>query len=389
MAHTAKSSKLLRFSLAAFALSGGGFGAGCSGTDAGSESDSNTSGSASSALVVSPDLVISQVYGGGGNSLATYTHDFIELFNRGTTSVSLSGKSIQYASSTGKFSNAANIIALPSASVAPGSYYLIQLASAANVGSALPTPDLVTTGTEAIGLANSKAKIALVDSASLLNACGDSLALCTDGAWIDLVSYGASSQSETSPTAATSNTTAAIRKSVGCVDTGNNSADFDVATPTPRNSATTAVNCANVPQPVDAGPPDTGTPIDSGVVVDAGGTDSSVGTDAGKIDSGVKTDGGVRTDGGAKTDAGTAADDAGTAEEDDAGTTAPPKDAGAAKKDSGAPKSSSSTTTTPNNPDSGGCSVSATPTGASGATGTAGLAFFGLALAALTRRRKA
>ena len=30
---------------------------------------------------VSPDLVISQVYGGGGNGGAPYTHDFIELFD--------------------------------------------------------------------------------------------------------------------------------------------------------------------------------------------------------------------------------------------------------------------------------------------------------------------
>jgi hypothetical protein len=29
-------------------------------------------------------VVISQVYGGGGNTGATYTHDFIELFNSGT-----------------------------------------------------------------------------------------------------------------------------------------------------------------------------------------------------------------------------------------------------------------------------------------------------------------
>ncbi|MDH1603955.1 MULTISPECIES: hypothetical protein [unclassified Empedobacter] len=29
-------------------------------------------------------VVISQVYGGGGNSGAKYTHDFIELFNRGS-----------------------------------------------------------------------------------------------------------------------------------------------------------------------------------------------------------------------------------------------------------------------------------------------------------------
>ncbi len=34
-------------------------------------------------LAVSPDIVISQVYGGGGNAGATYTHDYIELFNRG------------------------------------------------------------------------------------------------------------------------------------------------------------------------------------------------------------------------------------------------------------------------------------------------------------------
>src|SRR2546425_9442782 len=49
----------------------------------------------------SPDLVISQVYGGGGNTGATYTNDFIEIFNRGTAPVSLSGKSLQYASATG------------------------------------------------------------------------------------------------------------------------------------------------------------------------------------------------------------------------------------------------------------------------------------------------
>ncbi|MBK9051066.1 MAG: Ig-like domain-containing protein [Chloroflexi bacterium] len=40
---------------------------------------------------------ISQVYGGGGNSGATYTHDFIELFNAGTTTINLTGWSVQYA----------------------------------------------------------------------------------------------------------------------------------------------------------------------------------------------------------------------------------------------------------------------------------------------------
>ena len=39
------------------------------------------------ALAGSSTLVISQVYGGGGNAGATYKNDFVEVFNRGTTSV--------------------------------------------------------------------------------------------------------------------------------------------------------------------------------------------------------------------------------------------------------------------------------------------------------------
>src|SRR5579884_3380882 len=50
---------------------------------------------------VSAEVVISQVYGGGGNSGATLKHDFIELFNRGVSSVDLTGWSVQYAPATG------------------------------------------------------------------------------------------------------------------------------------------------------------------------------------------------------------------------------------------------------------------------------------------------
>lgn len=51
------------------------------------------------AQAVSANLVISQIYGGGGNAGASYTHDFVELFNRGSGAVSVNGLSIQYASS--------------------------------------------------------------------------------------------------------------------------------------------------------------------------------------------------------------------------------------------------------------------------------------------------
>src|SRR2546423_8062666 len=44
-------------------------------------------------------IVVSQVYGGGGNSGATFKNDFVEVFNRGGSPVNLAGWSGQYASS--------------------------------------------------------------------------------------------------------------------------------------------------------------------------------------------------------------------------------------------------------------------------------------------------
>lgn len=43
------------------------------------------------ASALSSGVVISQVYGGGGNSGAAIKSDFIELFNRGNSTVSLNG----------------------------------------------------------------------------------------------------------------------------------------------------------------------------------------------------------------------------------------------------------------------------------------------------------
>ena len=44
----------------------------------------------------SSGIVVNEVYGGGGNTGATYTNDFIELRNRGTRRSSLDGWSVQY-----------------------------------------------------------------------------------------------------------------------------------------------------------------------------------------------------------------------------------------------------------------------------------------------------
>jgi hypothetical protein len=74
------------------------------------------------AYAVSPDIVISQVYGGGGNTsapAATLKNDFIELYNRGTIAVDVTGWSVQYGSATGTTWTGKTIL---SGVIQPGQY---------------------------------------------------------------------------------------------------------------------------------------------------------------------------------------------------------------------------------------------------------------------------
>ena len=43
----------------------------------------------------SPDVVVSQVFAGGGNSGAPFANDFVELFNRGSSSIDVSGWTVR------------------------------------------------------------------------------------------------------------------------------------------------------------------------------------------------------------------------------------------------------------------------------------------------------
>src|SRR5688572_17460483 len=82
----------------------------------------------SAANLTMADLVISQVYGAGGNTNAKFTHDYVELFNRGTTAIPLTGKALQFVRHDEAFSAAANVLPLPADKVIePGHYFLIQL----------------------------------------------------------------------------------------------------------------------------------------------------------------------------------------------------------------------------------------------------------------------
>jgi predicted extracellular nuclease len=197
-------------------------------------------------FAISPTVVISQVYGGGGNSGATYTHDFIELFNRGTTSASLNGWSVQYASATGTGNLGATstqITELPNLSLAPGQYLLIQEAQGAGGTTALPAPDV--TDATPIAMAAGAGKVALVSSAVTVGCNGGSTPCSPAQAAliVDLVGYGGANFFETAAAPALTNTTAAARADAGCADTDNNSTDFAVAAPAPRNTSTALHSC--------------------------------------------------------------------------------------------------------------------------------------------------
>jgi uncharacterized protein len=195
-------------------------------------------------------LAISQVYGGGGNAGAPYTHDFVELFNRGESAISLDELSLQYASATGTGNfgaNANQLLALPAVELQPGQYFLAQLAGGSN-GEPLPAADAVGT----INMAGAAGKIALVSGTASLGCNGGSTP-CSEAQLariVDLVGYGNANFFEGSAAAPTlSNTRAGHRADGGCTDTDDNAADFTSASPAPRNSASPLLVCGAPPPP--------------------------------------------------------------------------------------------------------------------------------------------
>ncbi|UOQ96963.1 choice-of-anchor D domain-containing protein [Hymenobacter sp. 5317J-9] len=183
-------------------------------------------------------VVISQAYGGGGNSGSVYKNDFIELFNRGTTAVNVTGWTVQYASTTGTFTTA-NSTTL-SGTIQPGKYYLIQEAAGSGGTTNLPTPD--ATGTIAMG--GTGFRVALVNNTSLATATTGPNSTFSANVVDFLGSGSATAYEGASAAPAPSNSNANLRANGGCTDTNVNGNDFTAAAAAPRNSATTANPCA-------------------------------------------------------------------------------------------------------------------------------------------------
>lgn len=170
-------------------------------------------------------LVISQIYGGGGNSGALFSHDFIEIFNNSSTAIDLNGISVQYASASSSTWHQTDLVGTL---LAPFEYYLIQEGGSSLLnGASLPTPDAVGT----INFSASSGKIALVNNTNSLTVA------CPSFSILDFVGYGSANCYEGSAVGNLSNTTASLRLQGGLTDTGNNAADFEVLAPNPRNTS--------------------------------------------------------------------------------------------------------------------------------------------------------
>ena len=193
-------------------------------------------------------IVISEVYGGGGNSGSTWKNDFIELYNPTSLPISINGWSVQYASATGSFSQVTNL----TGNIAPHGFYLVEEAAGTGGTTSLPTPD----ATGSINMSSTAGKVALCNTITALSSTTSS-----GGSIIDFVGFGATANSSEggAPAPAPSNTTSIERKASSTstaatltaggsealmgngYDTDNNANDFVVQTViNPQNSSSPA-----------------------------------------------------------------------------------------------------------------------------------------------------
>ncbi|MDR6998880.1 lamin tail domain-containing protein [Neobacillus niacini] len=180
-------------------------------------------------------VVISQFFGGGGNSGAPYKNDFIELYNPTDQDVVLEGWSVQYGSTGG---TTWQVTPLAGTIKAHG-YYLVAEGAGAGNGVDLPTPDV----SGAISMGGTGGKVALFKDKTT------AAAGAKPSETIDFVGVGSANAFEGSAaTKTTSNTTSAQRRPYANVDpapgkgnawdTDDNAADFYVGpVATPRNTA--------------------------------------------------------------------------------------------------------------------------------------------------------
>ena len=203
-------------------------------------STATVSATSSTAFTVTTPLanvVISQIYAGGGLWWSDFSNDYVELHNPGTTPAQLDGWSLQLTGGSG-----ARWTVVPLKGIIPAKgYYLIALAGG-NYAYDLPKADALGS----YDLAAKQGKVAVMRTTTPM-AVESPLGLATLS---DFVGYGAANAYEGSyPSIAPERYYAIFRANAGATDTNENYSDFVWGYAAPRNSATPVMLRTKQPLP--------------------------------------------------------------------------------------------------------------------------------------------
>ncbi len=196
------------------------------------------------AIAQTPQVRISQIFAHGGSLASQPRADYVELYNAGATSVTLTGWSVQVAQPTG---SVWSVVPL-SGTIGPRKYFLVQMTLSGIVGQNLPPIDL---GPANADLNQLGGKVALVQGT--VGISGRPVCPFPSNV-IDFVGYGSADQrtpcgasaATISNAPAPSFTTALFRKCEGIADVGGNNETFELRAPQPRTSASPANTVADI-----------------------------------------------------------------------------------------------------------------------------------------------
>ena len=168
------------------------------------------------------DLRIFEIYGAGGNFGATYNQDFILLYNdNSTSSISLTGWSLQYATSTSTTATWDKLNL--NGTISPKGFFLVAIninssTGVGTTGAAITNINQVWPFFQSGGIAAGNGKIALMSNTNVINTQ-------SPVSPVDFVGYGTANASEGSAAPSPSTTQSIVRKNDG-VDSDINSSDF-------------------------------------------------------------------------------------------------------------------------------------------------------------------
>ena len=189
------------------------------------------------------DVVVSQIMGGGGNAGATFRTPTSQLFNAGSSTVDISGWTVQHATAAGTSWQPTAL----SGAIAPGPYYLVE-SHIALPDAPLPAADATSTGQPRRNQREDRTRSGL-NCTHVRRFGGKLLGRPTGGGTASAMAARATSKVRARrrgfPAPHPGGT---LRANDGCTDTGGNASDFAAGTPVPRNPPASPVN------PARAGP---------------------------------------------------------------------------------------------------------------------------------------